>query len=382
MMTKEEKMRESESEFLNEALREAIEKNSQGVNALEKITPKISNQQKLSPKIVEDYIEDDYIPEVSNYENEEFEGEESYDVAYDKIKLPSNGLIYGKNFKNSKIAVSYLTGSDEDIISNPGIYTETINGESQLFDVLLRRKILDKNIRPELLCNADRDAIIVWLRSTSYGNYPISTVDPDTGERFDTEIDLSQIKPKEFTLTPNENGYFQFVLPQSNDVIEFRFLVHKDELDYNKLLQKSNKKLKKHALNSAKDLLIEIIGEDTSIDKLSKTKLDNALKLVDEYVGSIEDTDDYLNAKGITFRLEKSVISINGEKNRNYIHNYIKNIRVYDSLALRRFITDNIPSLNYQITITRPETTNSSLGGGSEFTTFLTLDETIFLNYK
>jgi len=377
-MTKEEKIQESTNEFLTEALREAKERGSSNVSALEKLATKEVVTQKQTKQLVGD----DYIPEVEGYEDEEYEEDESYDIPYDKIALPSEGKIYGKNFKGSKINVAYLTGSDEDIISNPGIYTETADGQSQLFDVLLRRKILNKNIRPELLCNADRDAIIVWLRATSYGNFPISAVDPDTGDRFDTDIDLNQIKAKPFKLIPNENGYFNFTLPTSQDNIEFRFLVHKDELDYNKLLQKTNNKLKKHILNSAKELLIDVVGTDESVDKISKTKLTNALKVIEEYVGNIEDTDDYLNSKGITFRLEKSVVSINGEKNRKYIHDYINNMRVFDSLALRRFITNNIPALNFEITLQRPENTTSSLGGGSEFTTFLTLDESVFLNYK
>jgi len=377
-MTKEEKLQESSNEFLADALREARERGSSSVSSLEKIIPKEFISPK--PKPISN-IEKDYVPEVDIYNEENFDEdyEENYNVQYDKVSLPSRGLIYGKNFKGSKLNVAYLTGSDEDIISNPGIYTETAVGESQLFDVLLRRKILDKNIRPELLCNADRDAIIVWLRATSYGNFPISTVDPLTGDRFDTEIDLTQIKPKPFNLEPNENGYFNFILPNSKDEIEFRFLVHKDELDYNKLLQKTNKKLKKHALSSAKELLLEIIGSDDSIEKNNKTKLDNALKIIEDYIGTIEDTDDYLNGKGITFRLEKSIISINGEKNRKYIHEYVNNMRVFDSLALRRFITNNVPQLNFEITVKRPET---SLGGDSYFTTFLTLDETVFLNYK
>jgi len=383
-MTKEEKQKESADAFLLEALNEARERGSEkSVKTLEALVPKQTTQQK--PIKQNAVVEDEYVPEIEEYENGgEYEGdfEESYEVGYDKVSLPSAGKIYGKSFKTSKISVAYLTGSDEDIISNPGIYTETVDGESQLFDVLLRRKILDKNIRPELLCNADRDAIIVWLRATSYGNYPISTLDPDTGERFDTEIDLSQIKPKPFILEPNENGYFEFTLPNSKDEIEFRFLVHKDELDYNKLLKKTNNKLKKHALNSAKELLVEMIGEDESIEKLSKTKLDNALKVIGDYVGTIEDTDDYLNAKGITFRLEKSIISINGEKNRKFIHDYVKNMRVYDSLSLRRHIVQSMPVLNFEIEITRPDNTTSSLGGGSTFTTFLTIDESIFLNYK
>ena len=46
-----------------------------------------------------------------------------------------------------------------------------------------------------------------------------------------------------------------------------------------------------------------------------------------------------------------------------------------DAFKLRKYISDNEPSLDFKITVERPE----SLGGGS-FTTFLELDFSLFLN--
>ena len=46
-----------------------------------------------------------------------------------------------------------------------------------------------------------------------------------------------------------------------------------------------------------------------------------------------------------------------------------------DSLALRRYINENTPGIDFAITVQRPE----SLGGGS-FTTFLNWDDSVFIN--
>ena len=53
----------------------------------------------------------------------------------------------------------------------------------------------------------------------------------------------------------------------------------------------------------------------------------------------------------------------------------IKNMNVKDSSALRKYINENEPGIDYNITIEKPE----SLGGGS-MSVFLQLDQYIFLN--
>jgi hypothetical protein len=50
-------------------------------------------------------------------------------------------------------------------------------------------------------------------------------------------------------------------------------------------------------------------------------------------------------------------------------------MNVRDALAIRRYIAENEPGLDYAVTVERPE----SLGGGS-MPVFLSLDEYVFLN--
>jgi hypothetical protein len=69
------------------------------------------------------------------------------------------------------------------------------------------------------------------------------------------------------------------------------------------------------------------------------------------------------------------VKSVDGITDVKYIRDFILSMNVRDSVALRRYITENEPGIDYTITVNRPE----SLGGGS-FKTFLQLDKFLFLN--
>ena len=68
-------------------------------------------------------------------------------------------------------------------------------------------------------------------------------------------------------------------------------------------------------------------------------------------------------------------VSINGNYDRNYIKNYIDNMRAKDAYAYRTYVSENRPGVNFNITINIPER-----DGGGSFDTFLTIDDTIFLN--
>ena len=53
-------------------------------------------------------------------------------------------------------------------------------------------------VDPKDLLPGDRDAIILWLRATGYGNeFPVTVTDNETGKEFTTNIDLSQYYTKE-----------------------------------------------------------------------------------------------------------------------------------------------------------------------------------------
>jgi hypothetical protein len=77
----------------------------------------------------------------------------------------------------------------------------------------------------------------------------------------------------------------------------------------------------------------------------------------------------------ITNRMEIMIMSVNGNEDRQFIHEYVNNMNVRDASSFRRYVTENEPGLDYNITVERPE----ELGGGS-LTLFLQLDQFLFLN--
>lgn len=144
---------------------------------------------------------------------------------YEIVQLPSKGECYRNKVK--ELPVGYLTALDENIITSPQLLE---NGT--MCDILLERKILDKTFNVEDLCIADREAILLWLRRTGYGD-TYSYID-ESGE--EKEIDLSIIVFKDFTLKGDEQGHFEYVLP-NGDVIKYRILTHRDETEISKLVE-------------------------------------------------------------------------------------------------------------------------------------------------
>lgn len=144
---------------------------------------------------------------------------------YEIVQLPSKGECYRNKVK--ELPVGYLTALDENIITSPQLLE---NGT--MCDVLLEKKILYKTFNVEDLCIADRKAILLWLRRTGYGD-TYSYID-ESGE--EKEIDLSVIVFKDFTLKGDEQGHFEYVLP-NGDIIKYRILTHRDETEISKLVE-------------------------------------------------------------------------------------------------------------------------------------------------
>lgn len=123
------------------------------------------------------------------------------DMNYDIISLPSNGQCY--RHKTERLPVGYLTAYDENFITSPNLYKDGL-----IIDFLLKHKVKNNNIKLDELVSGDVDAIILFLRATSYGaEFPIVVRDPESGEQIETTIDLMSLKYKEFKLVGDENGY-------------------------------------------------------------------------------------------------------------------------------------------------------------------------------
>ena len=293
----------------------------------------------------------------------------SQDTTYDVIPLPSNGECY-KN-KLSKIPVAYLTAYDENMILSPNLYNNKL-----IIDYILKEKILTNEIDPDDMLEGDREAIILYLRASGYGNeYPISATDNETGTKFDSYVDLSQLKFKPFKLKGDANGWFEYTLPVSKKVVKFRFLTHRDYVRLKKASELEVNMLKKNSLINIVNTLDSYINEDTELDRNDKVTYKQAIRNIENWKDSIPDEDATPYTHTITNALELEIMSVDGVTDRKIIRDFIANMKTLDSYHLRKYIQENEPGIDYHFTVQKPE----SLGGGSQ-EVFLQFDEYIFLN--
>jgi len=288
---------------------------------------------------------------------------------YDVISLPSNGECY-KN-KIGRIPVSYLTAYDENIITSPNLYRDGL-----VIDYLLKNKIVNKDINVEELVSGDVDAIVLFLRATSYGvDFPVSVTDPDTGENIETTVDLSKIKTKEFKLKGDENGHFSYTLPKSGVEVKFKYLTRKEENDLRLLSRIESEGMNALDLKDANRTINNLLKADTILEPKEKSVILDATRKINDWIKKIEDRHEDKYNKAITNRMEMQIVAINGNYDREYVRKAIYNMPANDSLQLRRYMIENEPGLDFEVEIERPE----SLGGGS-FKTFLEWNDTVFWN--
>ena len=361
-----------------EAMKELKENDTNGKNTVDSDEFPTFDGSEPSPlddvsDVMHDYEEAEETGEVNEddygHVNLDASKAQGNNIKYDVIPIPSKGEAYKSKLK--KIPVAYLTAYDENLIVSPNLYKD-----GSFLDYMLKTKIMTNEIDPDDLLPGDRDAIILWLRGSGYGpEYPVTATDNVTGEKFETVVDLTQLKPKKFTLKGDANGYFNFELPFSKDKIKFKFLSYKDLKKLEKMEENENVKLKKGKVDEICDQLREYMSNDYDIDRPLKLKLNEAIKTISEYSNSIPVDSDILFSHSVTNKLTESIVSVNGVTDRKYISEYVMYMNVRDSSALRRYITDNEPGIDFNVTVEKP----ASLGGGS-LTMFLTLDQFIFLN--
>lgn len=228
---------------------------------------------------------------------------------YDLIPLPSEGKIYPH--KKSKIKVAFLNASDENILTAPHLLDS-----GRFMEILFERKIIEEGIDYKDLHVGDRNAIMIWLRATAYGtNYPVQVMNPNTGDIIETEVDLSELKTKNLGAEPDKNGNFEFNFPVSGKRCKFKMLTVRDVEEIEK-------------------------QEEYEINVLKK-----------EY------------ADVLTYRLERQIVEIDGNRDINYIRDAIAILRVGDSRAFRKYVNQIESGIDMNITIQVP--------GGEPFKTFL-----------
>lgn len=305
-------------------------------------------------------LEQTYIPGKGDYEVGE---------SFDVIPLPSKGEGYAD--KIAKVSVAYLTAYDENMILSPNLYRDNL-----VLDYILQEKLLSKEVEPMDLLEGDREAIILFLRASGYGNeYPITVTDNLTEKEFDAVVDLSQLKYKEFNLKGDSHGWFSFTLPVSKREIKFRFPTHRDTMILKKLQDAENNKVMREEILRYVSDMDTFIESDEKTSAAEKVKIRQAIRTIEKWANSTDEESTGKFSHTLTNRLNLLIMAVDGITDRKYISDFVRKMNVRDSSALRKYMTQNEPGIDYNIEVQRPE----SLGGGS-MKTFLQLDQFIFLN--
>jgi hypothetical protein len=235
---------------------------------------------------------------MSKQQPQEFQIQAPFDV----IPLPSKGLFYPG--QNGMVKVEYLTAMDENILTSQNLIKS-----GKVLEYLLERKIKESPVPVDDLLVGDRNAIMIWLRATGYGEmYPVKLTDPGSGVEFDYEINLSELQNKELPdgVEPDERGEFSFELPKSKKKIKFKLLTVGDE---------------KSILNRAE-----------KYEKATKSQISNVL----------------------TYRLQAQIKEIDGNRDINYIQQFVNMMPAFDSLKFREYSDSIEPGINMSVEVEGP----------------------------
>ena len=140
---------------------------------------------------------------------------ENFNLPHDVVILPTGGIFYKS--KKKSIKVGYLTATDENYLMSG------LGNRENIIMTLLRNKIYEHDLRPDELLEEDIQAVLLFLRNTSFGSeYKIKSIDPETGKEFEGVINLEQldfIKPE---IEPDSEGNFTVILPKSNSTAKIK----------------------------------------------------------------------------------------------------------------------------------------------------------------
>jgi hypothetical protein len=233
--------------------------------------------------------------------------QQNFTLPHDVVPLPSQGIFY-KNKKKS-VKIGYLTASDENIL---------MAGGDDITTNLIKSKLYEPDIRVEDLLEGDVEAILIFLRNTSFGpELTVNVTDPATKKSFQATVvldELSIVKGQE----PLEDGTFLVTLPKSNSVVKLRPMTY---------------------------------GEITDINKMS------------------ESYPQGRTVPKVTWRLEKQIVEVDGNTNKGDIAKFIEQMPIMDSKFIRNFMDENEPRLNMNRVVTTPsgDRLTVNVGFGVEF---------------
>jgi len=235
-------------------------------------------------------------------------GQQMMTLPHDVVPLPSQGRFY-KNKKKS-LKVGYLTASDENILLGN---TDDITG------ALLRNKIYEPDIKIDDLLEGDIEAILIFLRNTSFGpELTLNLNDPQTKKPFEANVRLDELDIKQPKNEPSEDGTYTTVLPKSGSSVKVKILTY---------------------------------GEIGEIQKIIASYPQGRIP------------------PRVTLTLQKQILEVDGNSDKAEIAKFVESLPISDSKYIRNFLNDNEPKLDLKRVVIAPsgEKLTVNVGLGVEF---------------
>jgi hypothetical protein len=164
--------------------------------------------------------------------------------------------------------------------------------------------LYEPDLKPDEMLNGDIEAILIFLRNTSFGpEYNVQITDPQTGKKFGDVLRLDELDFRKPSIEPNDDGTFEVKLPKSGVNVKLRPLFYKE---YQEI--------------------------DKNAEQYPKGRV----------------------APRVTWRLQKQIVSVEGDTNQGTINKFIEGLPIMDSKFIRNFIDENEPKLDLRKTVMAP----------------------------
>lgn len=217
------------------------------------------------------------------------------------VDLPSRGEFYpqGHPLKGkTKVELKFMTAKEEDILTSRSLIKKGV-----VLDRLLESLLVDKSIKPESLLLGDKNALIVAARISGYGSaYKASVTCPSCGTTSKHQFDLDKLQPhfcenfEDLGVKKLENGNFTLTLTKTGALVEVKPLFGSDETEMTELAEKRKK------MN---------LPEEVS-----------------------------------TSQMKAYIVSVNGNKDKQLLKQFIENMPALDAKTLRLVYKELIPNLD------------------------------------
>jgi len=155
---------------------------------------------------------------------------QGFNLPHDVVQLPTGGVFYKS--KKKSVKVGYLTANDENYLIGSG------RGSENIVLKLLRNKLYEHDLRPEELLDGDVEAILIYLRNTSFGpEYNLNLIDPATDKPFIGTVLLDELNIKKTNVKPDEDGTFTTKLPKTGVTVKLKPTTFYDTIELDRMAE-------------------------------------------------------------------------------------------------------------------------------------------------